>query len=540
MSCLGAFADNQFYVVLKDGSAESYPLDNVDSLTFDAPDGARVIGLADLLKKYTDLEARVSYLENNCCKDCDTTSGAHSGSTPGGMDGASSANPALASEIWSTNLIPASLLDEYYGGDTLIDMGLSVKWANFNVGAAKAYDFGNYFSWGDVEEKAFFDNLECFTDKFSEQELKEKGIIDLQRNLTPKHDAASVNWGTNYRIASNDEMTELFNNSEYKESAVDVNGKQINVVLLKSKINGSVLVIPCAGYYIGNGPKLNGSLFGEGEAYLWTSSATPNYLRYDASFCYIQSIGKENPKTYDWSRIYGLPVRAVENKPVSAAPAAKPSPAYMWNSDTVSVKDMHDYFYGIDVVDMGLSVDWATKNIGAADAYNFGDYYSWGETQTKEEYTNESCVTNYLSIEQLAEKGFTDENNNLLPKYDAATANWGEKFRMPTKQEVEELKESTEVKFYVVVDEETGKMYRGNLIQSKINYNIIFMPETGKKAGTDNEVYDENDGYADYLTSTAWETGGVDSWFYHSMPGSFWTTFDFRWYGIAIRPVAIK
>lgn len=311
MSCLGAFADNQFYVVMKDGSAESYPLDKVDSLTFDAPDGASVIGLADLLKKYADLEARVAYLEQNCCKDCDTT-GSHSGSNPGGAGNAG--NPLLASQIWSKSIIPASELNEYYAGDTLNDMGLSVKWANFNVGAAKPYDFGNYFSWGEVEEKAFFDNMISYTDGLTIPELREKGIIDLQRNLTPENDAATVNWGANFRIASNDEMVELIENSEIKESVVDVDGKEVAVMLFKSKINGSILVVPSAGYYIGNGPKLNGSLFGEGETYLWTSSATPEYLRSDASYCLIKRSTQTKYATYDWSRIYGLPVRAVENK----------------------------------------------------------------------------------------------------------------------------------------------------------------------------------------------------------------------------------
>ncbi|MCD8291371.1 MAG: hypothetical protein LUC91_07705, partial [Prevotella sp.] len=72
-----------------------------------------------------------------------------------------------------------------------------------------------------------------------------------------------------------------------------------------------------------------------------------------------------------------------------------------------------------------------TCNVGATTVYDIGNKYAWGETVTKEEYTKE----NYT----LSEKEIGDIYGN--PKYDVARAYWGGTWRMPTKEEMEELLE---------------------------------------------------------------------------------------------------
>ena len=83
------------------------------------------------------------------------------------------------------------------------------------------------------------------------------------------------------------------------------------------------------------------------------------------------------------------------------------------------------------MVDLGLpsGLKWATCNVGATTSEEYGDYYAWGETTTKTEYTGE----NYTLYEQ--ELGDISGN----PTYDVARANWGSTWRMPTKEEMEEL-----------------------------------------------------------------------------------------------------
>ena len=70
-------------------------------------------------------------------------------------------------------------------------------------------------------------------------------------------------------------------------------------------------------------------------------------------------------------------------------------------------------------VDLGLSVKWAICNIGAENPEDFGDYFAWGETSPKSEYTEENCSTYRVIIE--------DFSGN--PQYDVATANWGNGWR---------------------------------------------------------------------------------------------------------------
>ena len=94
---------------------------------------------------------------------------------------------------------------------------------------------------------------------------------------------------------------------------------------------------------------------------------------------------------------------------------------------------------GYGYVDLGLSVKWATCNVGASSPEEYGDYFAWGETATKAEYTGENCPTYGLSYSSLKSQGYIDKGN-LTSQYDAATANWGGDWRMPTYDELKELR----------------------------------------------------------------------------------------------------
>ena len=84
---------------------------------------------------------------------------------------------------------------------------------------------------------------------------------------------------------------------------------------------------------------------------------------------------------------------------------------------------------GHEYVDLGLSVKWATCNVGANAPHEYGNYYAWGETKTKSEYTIENSKT--------YGENMSDISGNS--RYDAARANWGGSWRLPTKREMEEL-----------------------------------------------------------------------------------------------------
>ena len=85
---------------------------------------------------------------------------------------------------------------------------------------------------------------------------------------------------------------------------------------------------------------------------------------------------------------------------------------------------------GHEYVDLGLSVKWATCNVGANQPHELGNYFAWGEIRPKDFYGNENSETLEVNVGE-------DIGGN--PSLDAATANWGSTWRMPTKWEALEL-----------------------------------------------------------------------------------------------------
>ena len=90
-------------------------------------------------------------------------------------------------------------------------------------------------------------------------------------------------------------------------------------------------------------------------------------------------------------------------------------------------------------IDLGLSVKWASCNVGAESSEEYGDYFAWGETSPKSSYTESNGATYGLSTSTLKSRGIIDASGNLTAAYDAATANWGGSWRMPTLTEMNEL-----------------------------------------------------------------------------------------------------
>ena len=90
-------------------------------------------------------------------------------------------------------------------------------------------------------------------------------------------------------------------------------------------------------------------------------------------------------------------------------------------------------------VDLGLSVKWASCNVGAKSPEDHGTYFAWGETAAKSSYTTDNSLTADLSFSALRSRGIIDFIGHLTPAYDAATANWGGSWRMPTSAEINEL-----------------------------------------------------------------------------------------------------
>ena len=98
--------------------------------------------------------------------------------------------------------------------------------------------------------------------------------------------------------------------------------------------------------------------------------------------------------------------------------------------------------YSYQYVDLGLpsGLKWATCNVGASFPHEIGDKYAWGEITTKDGYWESNSETYGISISVLKSKGYIDEASNLTLSHDAASVNWGGNWRMPTYDEMKELK----------------------------------------------------------------------------------------------------
>ena len=138
---------------------------------------------------------------------------------------------------------------------------------------------------------------------------------------------------------------------------------------------------------------------------------------------------------------------------------------------------------GHDWVDLGLSVKWATCNVGALNPEEYGNYYAWGETEEKNKYdwsTYKWCNGTYTTLTKYCTDGIYgtfDNKTTLDPEDDVAYVKWGGGWRIPTLKEQEELLNDCKWTWT------TQNGVEGYKVTSKINGNSIFLPATGYRTG---------------------------------------------------------
>ena len=105
-----------------------------------------------------------------------------------------------------------------------VDLGLSVKWANMNVGAKKSSDYGTYFAWGETRPKEFYSWKTYAWSKGDTQFLTKYSFADRKVQLAPSDDAARANLGGEWRMPTVDEFEELVNPANCKWEWTTKNG----------------------------------------------------------------------------------------------------------------------------------------------------------------------------------------------------------------------------------------------------------------------------------------------------------------------------
>ena len=126
---------------------------------------------------------------------------------------------------------------------------------------------------------------------------------------------------------------------------------------------------------------------------------------------------------------------------------------------------------GHEYIDMGTSVMWSPVNLGATVIGEYGDYYAWGELEPKEKYSWDNYKWCIGKETQLT-KYYEGDNRTILElEDDAAHVHWGGTWRLPTKEEMQELYDNCEFEYI------HGDAGRGILVTAK-NGNTLFFPLT--------------------------------------------------------------
>ena len=448
-------------------------------------------------------------------------------------------------------------------GYAYVDLGLSVMWATMNVGATAPEESGHYYAWGETEPKASYSwKTYKWCNGTSDVMTKyntdpEKGSVDNITTLEAADDAATVNWGGQWRTPTRVEWTELRDSCIWVSTIVNgVKGNRIT-----SKINGNSIFLPAAGYMSGKTLSSVGY-----TGYCRSSSLYPYYATQSHEHIFRSSYSS----THGASRYLGEPVRPVWGNRLIKLPTVttvvatqitessaivggkvsndgggkiiehgvvyntKKSPTIA-NNKVVNHDGLKSYTcqltglepdmlyyarayatneagtkYGSQIrfttinanvseptgkeeghgyVDLGLSVKWATCNIGADLPSQPGDYYAWGETSTKDEYlwgTYRWCNSVDTTLTKYcvnAKYGVVDNRVTLEAQDDASAVNWGGKWRTPSDAEWTELR--TECTWYWVKKDDIN----GYKIVAK-NGNSIFLPAAGYRYG--NQLLDKS------------------------------------------------
>ena len=193
-----------------------------------------------------------------------------------------------------------------------------------------------------------------------------------------------------------------------------------------------------------------------------------------------------------------------------------------WERSSTTI---HEY------VDLGLSVKWATCNIGSMKPEDCGDYFSWGEVEPYQSSTYKWSGSKYPEVTKYntdSKYGLVDNKITLDLSDDVAYVSWGDDWRMPTDAEITELRLKCTWKWT------TQNGVKGYKVTSQNNSNSIFLPITGFRSG--NTYSDVNtDGY--YWSSSLDTSMSTCAYGLSFGQDVYERNFSSRTLGMCIRPV---
>ena len=469
-----------------------------------------------------------------------------------------------------------------------VDLGLSVLWASANIEANAPGDSGNYYAWGELKPKDIYEwstYIWCPSgiapDPLTyDESLTKYNYVDNKTELEMEDDVAHVVMGDAWRLPTETEIDELImtkSNANYKWTLTKVDDRMGSLV--EYLVNGNSIFLPYVGTIGENGPMLLDNV-----GYYWSSSRT-NYFD-DAWMLYVSSASVTKTRS---DRCYARSVRPVKGfvkvKTVDMNASEelrvgdtyqlritiKPDNAYdktvTWNSSDNSIATVEDglitavkvgtakitakvgditkectvsVFEPYTSVDLGLSVNWATINVGAKYLCEPGEPFSWGETKIKEDYSwntykwgkSETYLKKYITKE-----GYYNDVDNLTrleSNDDVANVLLGNGWRVPTIEEWNELVTKCTWTWEWKTKDDHG-IYGYTIVGP--NNNIIFLPCAG---GTKGEYKQSNYNNGSYWSSDVNQEEPIKAYELFFSESSYFTTSVARYMGNAIRGVKPK
>ncbi len=177
-------------------------------------------------------------------------------------------------------------------------------------------------------------------------------------------------------------------------------------------------------------------------------------------------------------------------------------------------------------IDLGLTsgTQWAVCNVGATRPWEFGGYFAWGETETKTYYdwsTYKYCVgtdntlTKYCNTSYSGKDGFTDNLTILEASDDAATANWGSEYAMPTIGQWAELVKEC---YWVRTSDYNGKNVSGYIV-----YKAKTKSDKGKKVYIDGHPSENYTLFDTHIFLPAAYCYHLSSFWTNGCDGGYWS-----------------
>ena len=244
--------------------------------------------------------------------------------------------------------------------------------------------------------------------------------------------------------------------------------------------------------------------------------------------------------TTNWSEPYVCTIYGLEpNTTYHVRAYALRGLEYYYGDDKSFTTEVNSVWVSHDFVDLCLPSGtlWSTCNVGADLPEEYGDYFAWGETEAKSVYDwstykwgngDRFQLAKYCNSSSYGYSGFTDNLTTLLPEDDAAMANWGNGWCMPSHEQWEELFQNTTTT-WTTQNGVSGRLFTAS------NGNVLFLPAAGRRSAT--ELHHAGS-FGDYWSNSLYTDIPSYAWGLYFISGDAYVDVYYsRYYGLPVRPV---